>query len=269
MDLYAPASVITDGLGNILYVHGDTGRYLRPAPGTISNNVASMAREGLERDLRAAIGAAVLEAKPTLKHEVLVKTDGSFCRVIFSVRVLSRKQHAELLLLVSFEEIEAIESTSGKALVVSGRGKRAAVPAESPRSITLERELRCSREILQSANEELQSANEELESSKEELRSLNEETSSANSELNAALELLQKTQDDMKNLLNSIDTGIVFLSSRMLSRSYTPKASWIYRLLSTDIGRPPLRQASCRLKLSILGVESEDHVKDEQENLYG
>ena len=28
---YAPASVTTDGRGNILYVHGDTGRYLRPA----------------------------------------------------------------------------------------------------------------------------------------------------------------------------------------------------------------------------------------------
>ena len=31
----------------------------------------------------------------------------------------------------------------------------------------------------------------------------------------------------------------------------------------------PLRQTSCRLKFSILGVESEDNVKDEQENLYG
>ncbi|MCX7145580.1 MAG: protein-glutamate O-methyltransferase CheR, partial [Sulfuritalea sp.] len=32
LQTYAPASVTTDSRGNILYVHGDTGRYLRPAP---------------------------------------------------------------------------------------------------------------------------------------------------------------------------------------------------------------------------------------------
>jgi two-component system CheB/CheR fusion protein len=30
---YAPASVVTDISGNILFVHGETGKYLRPAPG--------------------------------------------------------------------------------------------------------------------------------------------------------------------------------------------------------------------------------------------
>ncbi len=252
LEVYAPASVITDCTGNILYVHGDTGRYLRPAPGTISSNVVSMAREGLQRDLRAAISSAAMEAKSILKHEVSVKTNGSFSRVSLSVRALPSKNHDERWLLVSFEDVEDLEPASSKALVVSGRGKRAAVPAEGARSTALERELNYSREVLQSANEELQtyneelqsaneelqSANEELESSREELRSLNEEATSANSELTATLALLQKTQNDMKNLLNSIDTGIVFLTGQMLIRSYTPKACLVYRLIGSDIGRP-------------------------------
>lgn len=52
---YAPASVLTDLKGNILYVHGDTGNFLRPAPGQATLNVVEMAREPLPPELRAAI----------------------------------------------------------------------------------------------------------------------------------------------------------------------------------------------------------------------
>jgi two-component system CheB/CheR fusion protein len=52
---YAPASVVIDLKGNILYVYGDTGRFLRPAPGQATLNVVDMAREGLQLDLRAAL----------------------------------------------------------------------------------------------------------------------------------------------------------------------------------------------------------------------
>ncbi len=45
---YAPPSVIADTEGTILYVHGDTGNYLRPAPGQASLNIIEMAREGLQ-----------------------------------------------------------------------------------------------------------------------------------------------------------------------------------------------------------------------------
>lgn len=36
---FAPSSIITDLAGNTLYVHGETGKYLRPAPGQASLNV--------------------------------------------------------------------------------------------------------------------------------------------------------------------------------------------------------------------------------------
>ena len=55
---YAPASVVTDLKGNILYVHGETGKYLRPAPGQATLNVIEMAREGLQLDLRASLHRA-------------------------------------------------------------------------------------------------------------------------------------------------------------------------------------------------------------------
>ncbi|MBI5658648.1 MAG: SAM-dependent methyltransferase, partial [Nitrosomonadales bacterium] len=56
---YAPAAVVTDVKGNILFVHGETGKYLRPAPGQATLNVVEMAGEGLQLELRAAMLAAV------------------------------------------------------------------------------------------------------------------------------------------------------------------------------------------------------------------
>ncbi|MDD4930121.1 MAG: chemotaxis protein CheB [Gallionella sp.] len=86
LQAYAPASVVTDEKGNILYVHGDTGRYLRPAPGQATLNIVEMAREGLQMHLRTAIIAAATENTPTLNHEISVKTNGDFQNVSFSVR---------------------------------------------------------------------------------------------------------------------------------------------------------------------------------------
>ena len=56
---FAPASVVTDKAGDIVYVHGDTGRYLRPAPGKATLNVMEMARGGLEAELRAVFHGAI------------------------------------------------------------------------------------------------------------------------------------------------------------------------------------------------------------------
>ena len=260
LQTYAPASVTTDVKGNILYVHGDTGRYLRPAPGPVSNNVIEMAREGLQIELRMAINTAAVQAEPTLKREVSVKTNGGFSLVRFSVRALTRDKSGESLLLVSFEDVAVTDQTPDKAAAKPGRPKRAvATSAEAARIEELERELAYSKENLQatseeqqasneelkstneelqSTNEELQSSNEELETSKEELQSLNEETITVNSELNAKIEQLTSIQNDMKNLLDSIGTGTLFLDHQLVIRRYTPAAVKVYRLIGSDVGRP-------------------------------
>ena len=60
---YAPSSVLIDLLGNILFVHGETGKYLRPAPGPASLNVIEMAKEGLKFKISTAIRNAVKQKK--------------------------------------------------------------------------------------------------------------------------------------------------------------------------------------------------------------
>ncbi|MBL0168051.1 MAG: PAS domain-containing protein [Propionivibrio sp.] len=270
LQTYAPASVTTDSLGNILYVHGDTGRYLRPAPGPVSNNVVEMAREGLQLDLRVAIDMAATVSIPTLNKAVSVKTNGGFSKVCFSVRALPRDKGDEPLLLVSFEDIAGAvkpADPSHPAAAKPGLGKRGAAVHSSPSAQTtqsarieaLERELayakenlqatgeeqqasneelKSTNEELQSTNEELQSSNEELETSKEELQSLNEETITVNSELNARVEQLTRIQNDMKNLLDSISTGTLFLDHQLTILRYTPAVVQVYPLIAGDVGRP-------------------------------
>jgi len=249
---YAPASVVTDLKGNLLYVHGDTGDYLRPAPGQATLNVIDMAREGLQLELRAAIQAAG-QGTPTLSREVSVKTNGNFQAAGFSVRPLPDPDAGEGLLLVSFQE------AAPAAPVKSQRGKRPAVPAEPARVEELERdlaytkenlqatieeqqasneELKSTNEEMQSTNEELQSTNEELETSKEELQSVNEELITVNAELQAKIEQLAGMQNDMKNLLDNISVGTIFLDAHLVIRRFTREAVRVYRLVASDVGRP-------------------------------
>jgi two-component system CheB/CheR fusion protein len=250
---YAPASVVADLKGNILYVHGDTGKYLRPAPGQATLNVVDMAREGLQLDLRAAIHAAANNGAVTLGREVAVKTNGDLQTISLNVRPLADPDATQGLLLVSFQDV--VRPLPAKLV----RGKRGAVAAEGRRVDELERdlaytrenlqatieeqqssneELQSTNEELQSTNEELQSTNEELETSKEELQSVNEELVTVNAELQAKIEQLAGMQNDMKNLLDNISVGTVFLDERLVIRRFTREAVQVYRLVESDTGRP-------------------------------
>jgi two-component system CheB/CheR fusion protein len=93
-------------------------------------------------------------------------------------------------------------------------------------------------EELQSANEELQSTNEELTTSKEEMQSLNEELQTLNHELQIKVDVLTRTKDDMKNLLDATDIATLFLDPAMRVRRYTVPMTRIIKLIPTDVGRP-------------------------------
>lgn len=254
---YAPASVVADLKGNILYVHGETGKYLRPAPGQATLNVVEMAREGLQLGLRAALHDAANQGVATLDRELSVKIDGDLQSASFSVRPLPAIDGGEGLLLVSFQDLAGKVSRKS-APVKSTRGKHitGTVAAEHIEKLehdlaytkenlqaTIEEqqasneELKSTNEEMQSTNEELQSTNEELETSKEELQSVNEELITVNAELQSKIELLAGMQNDMKNLLDNINIGTIFLDQNLNIKRYTREAEKVYRLVASDVGR--------------------------------
>jgi two-component system CheB/CheR fusion protein len=252
LDCYAPASVVSDLKGNIRYVHGDTGRYLRPAPGRATLNVVEMASDVLRPELSAAVHKASTRNAPTLSRELSVEIEGERRTVSFSVRPIADPDLGEGLLLLSFQD------TPSAALDKAVRSKRAPGAVDTRHLEELERDLAYTKETLhatieeqqssneelmstneemQSTNEELQSTNEELETSKEELQSLNEELMTVNAELESKIEQLASMQSDMKNLLDNINVGTVFLDEHLVIRNFTREAGQVYHLVSTDVGR--------------------------------
>jgi len=93
-------------------------------------------------------------------------------------------------------------------------------------------------EELQSTNEELQSTNEELTTSKEEMQSMNEELQTVNHELQAKVDELSRSNNDMKNLLNSTDIATLFLDGELHVRRFTTQTAKLIKLIPGDTGRP-------------------------------
>jgi chemotaxis methyl-accepting protein methylase len=124
-------------------------------------------------------------------------------------------------------------------------------------------ELKSTNEELQSTNEELQSTNEELETSKEELQSVNEELITVNTELQKKIEQLAGMKNDMKNLLDNMNIGTIFLDKDMVIRRFTREATRAYRLIPSDVGRS-LEDIRCEFGGKTDLVE---HAKDVLNNL--
>ena len=245
---YAPASVVTDEKGNILFVHGDTGRYLRPAPGQATLNIIDMAREGLQLHLRNAIQSLANQSlQHTFNHEVTIKNKDEIYQVKLTVRLMPDADKKQKLLLISFQDVVHLAKHSKQpAQLELARVEELEQELSYTREnlqATIEdqqasnEELKSTNEELQSTNEELQSTNEELETSKEELQSVNEELITVNAELQAKIEQLAMMQNDMKNLLDNINIGTLFLDANLRIKRITRDAMKLYRLVDTDIGR--------------------------------
>ena len=253
LQTFAPPSVITDEKGNIVYVHGDTGKYLQPAQGQLSINVIDMAREGLQLDLRYAIQNVIAQKRQFVVKDLQVRTNGGIHGVDLTVRPLADPEATRELLLISFQDTELQPPEKRKPVKrVTGKGaskcveeleQELAYAKENLQAIIEEmqaanEELKSTNEELQSINEELQSTNEELETSTEELQSVNEEIITVNAELQAKIEQLTGIQNDMKNLLENVNVGTIFLDDHLAIKRFTRDATKVFRLAASDTGRP-------------------------------
>ncbi|MBN2369894.1 MAG: PAS domain-containing protein [Vicinamibacteria bacterium] len=261
---YAPSGVLIDAHGEILYLHGRTGRFLEPAPGEAGMNILRMAREGLRRALSAALHSAKAH-KDTVRHTGLrVRIDSGLRHVTLTVRPVAAGPGDSAtpgLFLVTFDERPTIEpqppedttaADSDKSTNDTGtdadariaalqqelRDKEEYLQSTNEELETSNEELKSSNEEMQSVNEELQSTNEELETSKEELQSVNEELSTVNAELQQKVIDLSRANNDMSNLMAVTGIGTVFVDHQLRILRFTPAITQVINLIPTDMGRP-------------------------------
>ncbi len=249
---YAPASVVTDLKGEILFVQGETGKYLQLASGQPSNNALDMARDGLKLELRDAMYTAGKLNEPTLDRPLSIKTENGIRDISLSVRPLPDPDTKQTLLLISFQDIPVPPSESAEPMQHRSRKKdrshlealeRDLADTKESLQITIEEqqasneELKSTNEELQSTNEELQSTNEELQSTNEELEISKEELITINIDLQGKIEELANMQNDMKNLLDNINVGTIFLDGNLRIRRFSRESEKIYHLIDSDLGR--------------------------------
>ncbi|WP_275096879.1 chemotaxis protein CheB [Sedimenticola hydrogenitrophicus] len=248
LQVYAPAAVVINGDGDILYISGRTGKYLEPAAGKANWNIHAMVREGLRSAISVALKKSTIESEPQHLHGLQVQLPGGGeQRVDVTVQALLEPAALRGATMIVFRDIAQVPASGrkrkGKTMVEASHESELQQYRDEIQ--TLREETRASKEELQSANEELQSTNEELQStneelttSKEEMQSMNEELQTINAELQTKLDDLALAQSDMSNLLNSIDIAILFLDQDLNVRRYTDRAKKIVNIRESDVGRP-------------------------------
>jgi two-component system CheB/CheR fusion protein len=248
---YSPAAVLTNDKGDILFISGRTGKYLEPAAGKANWNIYAMAREGLRYELGAAFQKALREKRSVTRSRVRLATDGGAQTVDITVEPVLEPEALQGTVMVVFTDVATLASeplgkakrTTTKPAALDQREqelRRARDELQTAREQmqTSQEELRSANEEMQSTNEELQSTNEELTTSKEEMQSLNEELQTLNHELQSKVDELSRTNNDMRNLLDSTDIATLFLDDALNVRRFTPQTVKIIKLIPGDAGRP-------------------------------
>ena len=243
----APATVLVNSTGDILYISGRTGKYLEPAAGKANWNIFAMIREGMHSELAHAFKNALVEKVPVNIQGALA-VDGSTQPVDINIRAIKEPEALTGMLIIAFADAPTPKEAQApvskkKSKQVTELEQKFRQAREEVRMVredmqTSQEELKSANEELQSANQELQSINEELTTSKEEMQSLNEELQTVNAELQTRVDELSRVSNDMKNLLNSTNTAAVFLDNDLNVRRFTTQAAKIIKLIPGDIDRP-------------------------------
>src|SRR5450756_1112734 len=109
LDKHAPACVVINAEGDVLYIHGHTGRYLEPAAGEPSGSLLKMAREGLRLELTSGVRKALAQNKAVRYERLRVRTDGGVSLVNLIIEPMAGPDDIKGVLLVLFDDVPAAE----------------------------------------------------------------------------------------------------------------------------------------------------------------
>ncbi len=236
--------LVCDGHHNVMHTLGNSTKYLRIPQGDLTPEASRLVPDRLAMPLRASLHRAQRERK-TINH------NGISCEELESpvdlqviYRPTTRATPEMYIVVLSTAEArlttDADPDDSSLANVTSQQMTDLEYELHQTRENLQEtiEELETTNEEQQATNEQLTAANEELQSTNEELHSVNEELYTVNAEYQQKITELTEVTNDIDNLLESTDIGVVFLDNSLKIRKFTPAATRDVHLMSADIGRP-------------------------------
>jgi len=274
---YAPPGIVVTNDLAVVQFRGRTGPFLEPAPGVASLDLLRMVREELRLPLRQLIDEARAKQAPARRTDLTMASEPAPRRIELEVipfRVGSSTQRFFIVLFCEVPSASARLATDPSSM---------AGPERSPEEHQMKQELAATREYLTSvieqseasdqglkaaneeivsSNEELRSTNEELQMAKEELQATNEELSTVNDEMAVRNAQANRLNDDLSNVLSSVDIPIVLLGRDGRIRRFTPAAARVFHVIASDIGRPlsDIRQSIPSSELTAMIADVLEHL---------
>ena len=247
LDRTMPPSFLVDEQGQLIHSFGGAERFLQIRGGRLSTGIMDIIHVDLKTSVAGALQHAAKEQKEIRYNGISVHTGMGLEHVRLLVVPIRDPRTEVINTLISIEPIEKpaeVLPPLSEDVDVSELTRNHVAMLENELRYTKENlqatveELETSNEELQATNEELVASNEEMHSTNEELQSVNEEVYTVNHEYQRKISELTELTDDMNNLFQSIEVGVVFLDKALNIRRFTPKIAEIFRLLPQDLGRP-------------------------------
>lgn len=232
----------------ILHSFGEPEKFLKVQPGKASLNLLNLLPKEISMMLSFAINKSRKSAKAVESSSVKLPLpmSGEESNVHYHIRVVpfnDEETSDQLLVIIEPSEKKNI-TRDAEPLELSTQSEQRINELEQELETTREslqaaiEETEASNEELQATNEELIAANEELQSTNEELESVNEELHTLNSEYQEKIQDLMDLNDDINNLLQTTDLGLLLLDTSLRIRRFTIALTREINILPHDVGRP-------------------------------
>jgi len=246
---YLPLALVVNEQLELQYIAGDTDGFFKLPSGKVQNNIATMAIKELAIPISTGIQKAFSKEQDVIYSNISIRHRDTTVLYDMKVKLLPKKQGQLPLagvFLIENRVLPRIEigGDAAQTYDVSKEAQQRIVDLEQSLQFHKENlqatveELETSNEELQATNEELMASNEELQSTNEELQSVNEELYTVNAEYQNKIIELTESNNDLENLNASTQIATIFLDENLNIRKFTPMFSRIYKIISSDVGRP-------------------------------
>ena len=245
---------LVDRNDSLIHLCGDALNLLKVSTGRASQEITKMLPKSLQFALSTALHRARQQDTPVIYGRCPIAEPELEIEAVALEVIQQKSEEFGSYSLVTIEpEQDLVTVDINKQLTSDRATDRYVLQLQQELQATREslqatiEELETTNEEQQSTNEELTASNEELQSTNEELHSVNEEMHSVNSEYQVKIQEQIQLNNDIDNLLRSIDIGVIFLDSELEIRQFTPAATQAFNLVPADVGRP-LQQLSHNLE---------------------